>query len=349
MRRSASVLALAALVLLLAAPTGMAVAQGTADPKTAAEIEKLKEETSKLKRDNGLLGRLPAYGAVFAALVALGSLVVAARKQQQDAAKERQKDNEEERREQVRRFDEQFTAMVDRITSTEKAVRASAAASVRAFLKDEHRAFHEQVVSLLGANLKFPQENDTDRVIERVFADALRSNRDRLPEILGGYPLDLYKAQLRRVDLAGLGLDDCDMVEANLRGVILEGASLMRARGLKVDLSEAVLVRANLEEARMRGANIKQARLGDSRLVSAKLTAAVAERASFDGAQMQDANLDDADLRAATFHGANLNNTFFRGAKLDEPALRSILKAENWKKANFDADTRARLDALAAA
>ena len=323
--------------------------------KTQAEIDKLREETKKLETDNSLLGRLPAYGAVFAAIVALGGVYLTLRQQRADrrrdketAIQQRNKDRDERDKERQRRFDEHFQRMVADLTSGTPAVRASAAAAIETFLKPEHEPFHEQVLRLLMANLKFPRGDLTDRIIGQAFASGIRQHKDKLRE-LSVAGLDLYEANLCRADLSGLDLEGCDMVRANLHGTDFTGARLCRARGLNVDLSSALLVRADLEEARLRGADLRNARLGEARLVSAKLQAARAGGASFNGASLQEANFDGADLRAATFLGANLNNAFFRTARLDEPALRSLLSGKHWETGNFDDTTHERLAALAKA
>jgi uncharacterized protein YjbI with pentapeptide repeats len=349
-----------ALVLCLLATgtaSAPAVAQAPADAaaKTAAEIKKLDAETKKLESDQGFWGRLPGYGAVLAAVVALGGLFSALieqiddrrdarylradqqnkdreerERQLEERERQRDKDRDERERDSVRRFDEQFTRMVADLTSPIPAVRASAAASMSTFLQPQHAQFHGQVLTLLLANIKFPRGDVTDTILARLLCQTLREHG--LPALPEGEGLDLVAATLRSVDLSGLDLTGVDMEGADLHGTDLTGTKMFRAFGVNADLSEARLVRADLGEARLRGANLEQADLGNANLVAAKLQDVRAGRASFNGARLQDAHFEGADLRAASFAGANLNNTYLDGARLDRPALCSMLQAQHREK-----------------
>jgi uncharacterized protein YjbI with pentapeptide repeats len=312
------------LMLAVAASAAPAAAQTTDADKLAAEVAKLDAETEKLERDNALLGRLPAYGAVLAGLVALGGLGttlrqqrVDRRKDKEDADAQRERDREERTAAQTKRFDEQFTQIVQNLTSVTPAVRASAAAAIRTFLKPEHARFHEQVVTLLSANLKFPRGDLTDRIVGSTYAQALQDHKDDLPALCGPAGPDLLEATLKRADLSGLDLSGCDMFRANLRGSSFAGARLRKVNARQADLSSARLTNADLEAAHMERAILERARLGGARLVSTKLQEANAQRA---------------------------DNAFFRGARFDAPALASILDAVNWRKANMDADVRRELE-----
>jgi uncharacterized protein YjbI with pentapeptide repeats len=338
-------------LMVLIPPAGNAATSATDADKLQAEVDKLKAETAKLEGDNNVWARLPPYGAALAALVAIGGLFLTLQQQRQDRLKDkaaRQEQAEKDKRDRddaaLRRFDEQYTQIVTSLSSNSPAVRGSAAASIATFLQPEYERFHDQVFDLLSAALKFPQGNVTDRLVERAFVRALRDRVDREPS--AGADLDLSRATLRDADISHLVLDRCDCAGADLGGTDLGGARLVGARGPKVDLSGASLSETNLEEAALHEARLVGARLHGARLVSAKLQQANAQHASFDGATLQEANFDNADVRAATFRGANLNNAFFRGARFDQPALRSILLAKNWRKANYDPATRNRLEAM---
>jgi uncharacterized protein YjbI with pentapeptide repeats len=349
LRSLAAVLAALALV----ASPGRALAATDAE-KLDAEVAKLEAETAKLEKDSAVWGRLPAYGAVLAAAVALGGLFVTLRQQRNDrrrdkadADTQRERDRRERDDAATRRFDEQFTQIVSNLTSPAAEVRASAAAAIQTFLKPEHERFHEQVVTLLSANLKFPRNDLSDRIVGAAYAQALQDHANELPKLCGPGGPDLLEATLRRANLSGLDLSGCDLYRAKLHGSDFSRAKLVKVRARDADFSSAVLKGADLEAAQLQGANLTGARLGGARLVSTKLQGANAERAAFDGAALQEANFDRADLRAARFRGADLNNAFFRGARFDEPALKSMLESENWEKANLDPDVRERLKQLA--
>jgi uncharacterized protein YjbI with pentapeptide repeats len=351
-QRRAIALAIAALAIGAVSPLSALAAP--ADDKLEAEIAKLRAETDKLEGDNDLIARLPEYGAVLAAGAALGGLFLSLgqhrsdrRKDRSDAANQAERDRQDRLDADTRRFDEQFTQIVENLTSENPAVRASAAASIRTFLKPEHERFHEQVVTLLSANLKFPRRDVTDRIIGGAYAQALQDHKDDLASLCGPGGPDLLEATLRRVDLSGLDLSGCDMYRADLHGTNFEEARLVKVRAREADLSSAALTKADLEAAQMQRANLEDARLRGARLISTKLQDAKAQHAAFEGAALQEANFDGADLRAAAFRDADLNNTFFRGTVFDEPALRSIVAdAKNWQKANFDPDVRERLESM---
>jgi uncharacterized protein YjbI with pentapeptide repeats len=316
--------------------------------KLEAEVAKLEAETNKIKADDSFLARLPGYGAVLAAGAALGGLFLSLGQQRNDRRKDKTAADTQRVDTETRRFDEQFTQIVANLSSTVPAVRASAAASIRTFLKPEYHRFHEQVMTLLSATLKFPRNDVTDRIIGTTYAEALQQHGKKLRELCGPGGPDLHEATLKRADLSGLDLSECDLFRASLHATDFSDAKLVKANARYSDLSAAVFTHADLEAAQMRKANLEHARFGGARLVSTKLQEVAAQHAAFDGASLQEANFDGADLRAATFRGANLNNAFFRGARLDEPALRSMVESD-WEKANLDDDVRQRLEEIRAA
>jgi uncharacterized protein YjbI with pentapeptide repeats len=352
LRRGAPVLMCC--LTLATVPAAAQTSTTPSDAKTQAEIAKLEAETKKLENDDKFWpGRAAGYGAMLAALGALIGLFVTVSKNRSDRrkdldtlAQQQAKDAEERERERLRRFDEQFGKMVEGLTSDKAATRASSAAAITSFLRPEHAQFHDQVLALLIANLKFPRDDASDRLVARVFAQALREHRDRLPNLLGG-ELDLNEATLRETDLSELDLTGCDIEGADLQHANLSKANLFRAEGYEADLRRALLVRTRLGEARLNSAKLTKARLREARLVSAKLRGADAVGAFFEGALLQDAHLHGADLRAATFRGANLNNAFFLGARFDDSALATIVEAEHWRDANWDDEVFERLKALA--
>jgi uncharacterized protein YjbI with pentapeptide repeats len=343
----AAAVAIAA-VALGASPELTSAAVSDSD-KLEAEVAKLRAETNKLEGDDGLVARLPGYGALAAAVVAFGGLFFTQLQQRNDHRKDKADTLDQAERDSIRRFDEQFAQIVANVTSEVPAVRASAAASIQAFLKPEHHRFHEQVVTLLSANLKFPRDDVTDRILGAAYAQALQDHRDDLVKLCGPGGPDLLEATLKRANLSGLNLTGCDMFRANLHGTDFSEARLVKIRAHSADLSSAAFTKADVEAAQMQKTNLSDARFRGARLVSTKLQRATAQHAAFDGAALQEANFDGADLRAASFRGADLNNSFFRGTQFDEPALSSILEADNWRKANFDEEVRKRLEQMDAA
>jgi len=67
---------------------------------------------------------------------------------------------------------------------------------------------------------QFPRKDGTDRLIARAFAQGLQDHPDLLESLFGKSGLDLYRAELPRVDLSGLDLAQCEMVQANMQASI---------------------------------------------------------------------------------------------------------------------------------
>jgi uncharacterized protein YjbI with pentapeptide repeats len=339
---------LAALVTVLALVPLPQAALGAQDPvRERLEREKLEQEIAKLEREQGLGAQLPAWAGVLTALVALGGFALAWRQYRGDRRAEREseqeqrrRDRRERRRDSVRRFDESFAATVTNLGAQSPALRASAAASITALLKPEHRGFHDQVYEVFLANVRLPRGDLTDELLARAFALALRVHLD---EHEAGEPPDLRDACLRGVDLSGLDLAGSRLADADLAEAVLAGANLRRVRAEGVDLTKAILKGADLEEARLAGATLAGTRLGGARLVSAKLQGAHARAAVFEGALLQDAHLEQADLRGARFRRANLKNAYFQGARFDDATLEGLAGNPTLPWEHFDDEVREQL------
>jgi len=128
---------------------------------------------------------------------------------------------------------------------------------------------------------------------------------------------------LRRRDLRYGAFDRSDMHQADLTGVIADGASFRETnlKGFKGERAElpntdfwrALLTNQTLNgqavrESQMRRVNMRNASLGEANLRFIDL-----EGAAFEGADLRGAILDGANLTGASFAGADL-----RGAKIDQ-------------------------------
>jgi uncharacterized protein YjbI with pentapeptide repeats len=82
----------------------------------------------------------------------------------------------------------------------------------------------------------------------------------------------------------------------------------------------------------------------DSNFVASDLKHADLSGVEFQQSRMQSAHLENAIITGARFEGANLDDTYFYGATVDDQALKSITKANNWKKAHFDDDVMSKLE-----
>ncbi|MFO0593204.1 MAG: DUF2169 domain-containing protein [Polyangiaceae bacterium] len=112
------------------------------------------------------------------------------------------------------------------------------------------------------------------------------------------------------------------MERANLRGTLLTGAKLDRARLQKSDLSECDASGASFEQASMQGGLLVRTRFEQASLRGANWMEAVAQKATIAGADFTGANLYRADLSRAVRDA----DTSFAEAKIER--IRTLPKAE---------------------
>lgn len=316
-----------------------------------AEIAKLKSETRHIERethqiedDEGTVGDIVRLAPLITALVALGGLIITLLRQISESGRQRELDRGEREKALTQRLDEQFKEITENLSSANGAVRAAAAASIQSFMQPEYKEMHRRLFFLLLGALRFPKGDFGDKLLIRTFQQVAPAQIEQMRD--GSVPpeLDFSNCFLERVKLGHLNLSEIDMAFAKLHGAELPYCNLRRARGYKVDLSDAYMQGARLDEARLSKANLVKVDLCNARLVSTKLQGADATGADFRGARMQEVQLDGSTLKGARFQGADLNNAYFRGATFDQGSLESIARgAINWRKANWDESTREEL------
>jgi uncharacterized protein YjbI with pentapeptide repeats len=151
------------------------------------------------------------------------------------------------------------------------------------------------------------------------------------------------EVDLSGADLAGMKLNQASLLRANLTGAVLTRTQLEHAHLKDADLTGAVLDRANLEHvnarnaifdgvvasdanfevATLRGARFRNARLSGVRFHRAYLRDADLSHASLTGAWLRFATLDGAccekaDFAAADLRHASMVETDLRGANLTD-------------------------------
>ena len=129
------------------------------------------------------------------------------------------------------------------------------------------------------------------------------------------------RADLCRMNLAGIELEEADLrraklEEADLRGAKLRDANLEKAHMHRADLAGADLTGASMVESLMRKTNLVEANLAGANLRGVNLRKSIATRARFNGANLTDANLSKVDFEHATLIGANLQGASLRKARL---------------------------------
>jgi uncharacterized protein YjbI with pentapeptide repeats len=264
----------------------------------------------------------------------------------------RQRKDELEQKEQdsLRRFDQNFTSIVGNLGSDSVALQASAAASLSPFLKNRNKDFHRDVFMVLVANLKIDREIVVRDTLTRMFEIAIRKELGSIAE--GGEErltlLDLSRAKLVRADLENLDFSqvEVDFAFADLTRANLTGAQLPRVDGFGVILEQARVSRTDLREARLNEAVCFKAKFHESNLVSATLKGANLQKAEFQRARLQEVHFENSDLGAARFEKADVNNAFFYGAQIGDDTMRSLIKAFNWRNANFDKSIKEKLEEM---
>lgn len=143
---------------------------------------------------------------------------------------------------------------------------------------------------------------------------------------------NLYQANLRRVDLYGVNLQEANLCEADLYQSDLCGTNLSGANLYKADLHEANLLKANLLEANLHRVDLHEANLCRANLLNVNLREADLYKADLHKANLCWANLHLADLNGADLDEANLYEANLLQAKLSE--VLSISPEEIERRAN---------------
>jgi uncharacterized protein YjbI with pentapeptide repeats len=131
-------------------------------------------------------------------------------------------------------------------------------------------------------------------------------------------------------------LDSVNLVNADLRDVVLQEADLQHANLYEANLSAADLRGANLQNAKLNSAYLKNVDLRGSRLDNANigevnLKNADLRKARFNGAALIDANLQNADLNHAQLDSADLAHANLKNANLQNVRIDTA----NFFKANL--------------
>jgi uncharacterized protein YjbI with pentapeptide repeats len=319
------------------------------------EDEKLRQEIRKLRLENdrssspwdALLTSAPFLGAI----VAVAGVVLTLWKQIAENNRQRKVELKQKDEDSLRRFDENFTSIVGNLGSDSVALQASAAASLSPFLKNRYKDLHRDVFMVLVANLKIDREIVVRDTLTRVFEIAIRKELDSIAkgEEERLTLLDLSRAKLVRANLESLDFSqvEVDFAFADLTRANLTGAQLPRVDGFGVILEQARVSRTDLREARLNEAVCFKAKFHESNLVSATLKGANLQKAEFQRAHLQEVHFENSDLGGARFEKADVNNAFFYGAQIGDDTMRSLIKALNWRDANFDKGIKEKLEAIA--
>jgi uncharacterized protein YjbI with pentapeptide repeats len=191
-----------------------------------------------------------------------------------------------------------------------------------------------------AAVVDHPSAGPRDKVLERLL------NKQPL------HDLSLVDADLRDIDFQGASLSRLDLRRANLQGAGFRGVDAVEVQLESADLTGACFDGADLTRANLTRAVLSGARFDGAILVEANLQRVVGDGASFRDARLPGVDLRQARLQGAVFDGAtlsrasamkaDLSSSRFVGADLEGSNLRDCkLREANLARANLEgADLR---------
>jgi len=343
--RRALVTLCVSLLITLGCASGAAAEPVPSPGADQLAYDKLSEEVRKLKLDNDRadsgLGLALAAAPFITVLVAAVTFGAAALKQYRDneaqraadrsqQQKDRQQRTDQRERELQQRFDEQFTAAIVNVGSTEAGLQVAGAASLLRLQDSANASLQREILLYCAAQLRIGDNPRVQQVIKEIFLNALRliTSPDSgviLTELnLRG--ADLAGADLKGIDLRQLRLD---LTGADLTGAILHSADLWRVQAARAVFAGADCRGVNFGPAMLRGADFRRAQLSGARLSSANVRAANLSGAVLRGAKLSSVHFENCIMNPTFFDHADINDAYFTGAKLDDVTLASLVTAQH--------------------
>jgi len=321
-------------------------------PLEQAQRLKICQETRRLEIDNdrneGALGDLLAFGPLVTALAAIIAVGLTFFKQQRDKSREAAQDRGQPQLELQSRCDEQFATATGNLGSEAAGLQAAGASSLLRIQQRSDSELQREIVLFCAAQLRIGVGDRVRQIVMEVFEKALRASFTDTSAEPALRDLSLDGAQI-----PGLNLADVDLMRipfsanrANLVGAILRGADLWGLKAFEADLRESDCAKVNFGPAVLNGAICRRSNFAGASLSSSKWRDADVSGATFMGARLQSADFRCAILQGVEFSHANLNDAFFVGAHVDTATMRTILKANNWRKAHFDPVQQSAIAAL---
>jgi glycosyltransferase involved in cell wall biosynthesis len=204
---------------------------------------------------------------------------------------------------------------LSRLVSEEPRERVVGAAGLLPFFGPDRKGYHLQALATLIAAARIKGDPPEMRQTVRLAVEhAVRGVKHDFLVQVSWQGVQLPSINLIGLDLRGWDLRDAMLENAKLTGANLDGATLEAADLRGAQLQEATLVGANLTHADLAGASLAGATLK--------------------GAQIDSIKVLNLDLRGTDFKGLKSG---WRGVPWDVTA--------NWRKAHFDDDARAELEA----
>ena len=322
-------------------------------------IEKITLENKKLKDEIKILNsnyeELTKLAPFLTSIVALIGVFITIWKHITETSRLRKIDKEQLEAEKQRQFDDKFNNIIECIGSSNVSVKAGAVISLQTFLKAEYNEFHNQVYSVIAANLKLDNDGVTQGLLVNLFEKAIGIESIRVGSVNSKIP-DENKQEKISIDLSGINIKNAILINLNLSwsnfryailiSTNLKDSILMRINAENSDLRNAQWIHVDMEKAILNNANLQNACLANSNLQWCHFKKVFARRTQFQQAKLQSTLFNGADLKGASFEQADINNAVFKKAIFDNRALRSIVKSFNWRKAHFDNDVLEQLEQI---
>ncbi len=127
------------------------------------------------------------------------------------------------------------------------------------------------------------------------------------------------KLDLSQVDLSNLDLSEINLNSANLTNAVMHGCKLVKA-----NLRHAILVNANLNDACLVRAEFHHANMSHVRLIKADLSSANLFEVVLTGAIVKFANLENTAMNETNLTNAYLDHAMLKGTRLDNACLVNV-------------------------
>ena len=157
----------------------------------------------------------------------------------------------------------------------------------------------------------------------------------------GGRIEALQELNKDQVSLRHVILDEADLSGINLNNALLIKASFKSAQLTCVTRDNGNRECTKIRNANLSYSNLQEANLFDADFQKSKFRYAKMQGAKLKNTKLQGADFEKAELQNVTFRGADLESANFIGAKNLTPE--QVKSAKNWEKACYDPELRIKL------
>lgn len=220
---------------------------------------------------------------------------------------------------------DRFTAAASLLSSAEVSARLAGAYAL-ATLADDWQAFgaddeRQACVSLLCAQLRLRPASARDFELHNTIVALIRQHR-RLPSTDKKAQGDAAAAGASwgdcTLDLTAAYIPGVNLIDTDLRGVVLYRANLVEATLANSDLSGATAVEVDFTRANLVGVDLSGADLRRTQMTRCWLTGADMSKANLTEARLGSANMTKVNLAGAIVSGTDMATADLAEAKIDD-------------------------------